>query len=79
MGLEVKVILHGHEGAIQIAHVWIQQIAQGEGTLRDYKVEAYREDMHTGAVIGGAGKVEGYDRNEPVWNLLLEAIAAVNP
>jgi hypothetical protein len=77
--LEVKVFLWGAGNAgTVVGTLHIQQVAQGDGSLRDYSVEGWWQPMLTrGRVVYQGGKVEGHDRSEPVWELIRKACEAV--
>lgn len=78
MGLEVKLIVHGHAGSIEVGNMFIQQVAQGEGNLRDYEVSGWHQPMATRGRLMGGGLVLAHDRvQEPVWQLVAKAIGAM--
>lgn len=72
--LEIKVTLHGVDGSVAIAHMHITQVAQGEGSLRDYRIDAMRMSMRDPQIVYTDGaRVLGHDRELPVWELIAKA------
>lgn len=78
--LEVRVMYHNAAGGRprEIANMEITQVAQGEGSLRDYAVKAWVQPMLTRGRMFTYGGVDGHDRlKEPLWMLVYKAIASM--
>ena len=76
--LEIKVLLHTSGRPTEIANMEIQQVAKGEGNLRDYSVKSWVQPMLTRGRFFSYGGVDGHDRlKEPLWGLIYKAIASM--
>lgn len=77
--LEVKLIVHGNLGSLTVGSLSILQVAQHEGTIRDYAVTAQWQPLDSEDLYTAAGSVLLHDRNEVVWSLVKKAIEALTP
>lgn len=77
--LEVKLIVHGNLGSSTVGSLFITQVAQHEGTIRDYSVAAQWQPLDSEDLLTAAGAVLLHDRTAVVWSLVRKAIEALTP
>lgn len=77
--LEVKLIVHGNLGSLTVGTMQISQVAQHEGSIRDYAVTALWQPLDSEELLTAGGEVLLHDRNAVVWSLVKKAIEALTP